>query len=792
MDSSDTYYKGGAICVEGNWITNPTTNSGDYFKTYPGIDRPVGYRSIPLEVRNCNFRNNGGNLGGAIFTDSELKVFACNFVQNYAKVETDKIGDNSVTYAGRGGAINASYNTVIVNSLFANNEADTSPSPDGGELRGVGGAVLLGEYASLHMINCDVVRNLAYAYPAIYCYKPNTGGKNYDGEQTLKTNNPHKIVNTIFWGNEVTGDSGLNMVANLSHDKYDNNKNAEMLWFCAYEAGKGNAPVNSKYNIDYRLQDYTGFGTLIPSLWTDKYNYLDADNTTIKKSTADNPDTDPGTGLNPVTCNIIIDSDNDAINGPNFINPSSKAGKAGYYTSADWMIGRINNLVDNGWTYLQQDLTGDDPKFVYIDDKGNTVGQSTSGAKAAGAGIYRRTAYDYDNVNTGETAVPIGSDEYMTYADGTGKAMLRISTDPNPTHHQTYIDLGVYEYQHVKLDPSVEDGHIDVLWVTQQERTSVSVADGKTWETATSDVQRAIETLLASRNGHDKEIRMLEGRYQPVYTINGNLGFTITTDISTGVVPPDWNGSDPKGVNSLTIRGGYSKDVQGLENIHDYPVYLFASERSGVDGNLLGHVFVIGDVRQRESSGNSSKQVTTNVKDFVVPVYLDGLTFCNIKSAPHYDIGGNSCSGGAAVFYKDQKKNQVNENGSLVGKSYVTENGTIVDSYTQYPISGTISDYPLYKLTMNRCDFRINGATSEVPAVTIGEGGGEALIYNSVFHSNTGSPLVATDTKVVNCTFALNGGEIKFSDKQGNSEMHNSVLWRNNGYETTAEWTGLT
>lgn len=759
VNSVYTYYKGGAICVEGNWITNHTTNSGDYFEN-TGIDRPVGYRSIPLEVRNCNFRNNGGCLGGAIFTDSELKVFACNFVQNYAKVETDKVNGTNVTYAGRGGAINASYNTVIVNSLFANNEADTNYPNDGGDLTGVGGAVLLGEYASLHMINCDVVRNLAYGYPAVFCYSANTGGKLSD--QDLVKNNPHKIVNTIFWGNEVTGESGMDKVANFAQDSNDNTKNAEMLWFCAYEKGKGNAPVNSNKNIDYRLQDYTGFGTFIPSLWTGKYNYLDADNTTIKESTEDNPDKDSGTGLNPVTCNIIIDSDNDAINGPNFINPSSKAGRAGYYTSADWMIGRINNLVDNGWTFLQQDLTGDNPTFEYEDVKVDGVTRN----QVKGAGIYRRTAYDYDNVNTGETAVPIGNDKYMTYADGTGKAMLRISTDPNPTHHQTYIDLGVYEYQHVKLDPAVEDGHIDVLWVTQQERTSASVADGRTWETATSDVQRAIETLLASRNGHDKEIRMLEGRYQPVYTINGNLGFTITTDISTGVVPPDWNGSTSKGVNSLTIRGGYSKDVQGLENIHDYPVYLFASERSGVDEDLLGHVFVIGDVRQRESTGSSTdKKVTTDVKDYVVPVYLDGLTFCNIKSKPHTDIAGESCSGGAAVFYKDQKKNQVKEDGSPVGKSYVTENGTTVTSgsvdYTQYTISGS-GDYPLYKLTMNRCDFRVNGSKSAVPAVTIGEGGGEALIYNSVFHSNAGSPLVATDTKVVNCTFALNGGEIIF------------------------------
>lgn len=766
VSSEHTYYKGGAICVEGNWITNPTTNSGDYFEN-TDIDRPVGYRNIPLEVRNCNFRNNGGCLGGAIFTDSELKVFACNFVQNYAEAKREKVDGANKFYSGSGGAINASYNTIIVNSLFANNQADTNFPDDGASADvGTGGAIIVGDNGSLHVINCDIVKNLAYAYPAIYCYKPNKGGKYSDGEQTLKTNNPHKIVNTIFWGNEVTGESELNKVANLSQDKYDKNKNAEMLWFCAYEEDKGNEPVNSK-NIDYRLQDYEGFGTFIPSLWTGKYNYLYTDNTTIKESTVDNPDKDPNTGLNPVTCNIIIASDNDAINGPNFINPSSKAGKAGYYTSADWMIGRINNLVDNGWTYLQQNLSGDNPTFVYEEEK------------AKGAGIYRHTAYDDKNVNTGETAVPIGNDEYMTYADGTGKSMLRISTDPNPTHHQTYIDLGVYEYQHVKLDPSVENEHVDVLWVTQQERTSASVADGRTWETATSDVQRAIETLLASRNGHDKEIRMLEGQYQPVYTINGNLGFTITTDISTSsIVPPV--GSTPEGVNSLTIRGGYSKDVQGLKNIHDYPVYLFASERSGVNEDLLGHIFVIGDVRQRESSGN----VTNDVKDYVVPVYFDGLTFCNIKSKDK--------DGGAAVFYKDQK---IDAN-TLVGKSYVTENGTPVDSYTQYPISGTESDYPLYKLTMNRCDFRINGSTSsttKVPAVTIGEGGGEALIYNSVFHSNAGSPLVATDTKVVNCTFALNDGVIKFSDKQDKckSEMHNSVLWCNNGYKTIAECTGL-
>ena len=52
VNSVYTYYKGGAICVEGNWTT------GDVFRKYTdgsgkAIERPVGYRSIPLEVRNC-------------------------------------------------------------------------------------------------------------------------------------------------------------------------------------------------------------------------------------------------------------------------------------------------------------------------------------------------------------------------------------------------------------------------------------------------------------------------------------------------------------------------------------------------------------------------------------------------------------------------------------------------------------------------------------------------------------------------------------------------------------------
>lgn len=750
VNSRYTYFKGGAICVEGNWTTgmkfmnhNTEAQEQDY--------SPVGFRNIPLELRNCTFMNNGGGRGGAIYTDGELKVFACNFAQNYARVGADTFEDGKrMSYAGRGGAINASYETIIINSIFANNEAD--PNGDTKTLSGVGGAVLLSNYAKLHVLNCDFVRNLAAGYPAIFCYQANKGitEANKGDVELLRADNPHKVINSIFWGNKSM-DSGMDKVINFHGYSDGSNSDTvypEALWFCAYEEGKGNKPVYSQNNIDYRLQNYEGYilspddsdrkytsnGTYIPYLWKDKYKELDIDNKTVIDGVGQNPDVVDG--MNPVTNNIIINSDNNAIDGPNFISPSTEAGKAGFYISADWMIGRINNLVDNGWTYLQQDLSDEDPDFCYKD------------GKIVGSGIYLSASYDYGKLSGARTAIPIGKDLYMSYSEGTGKPISRVSSDPNPTHHQTFIDIGVYEYQHVKLEPFIYD-EVDVLWVTEREKTG-GVSDGKTWATASSDLQRAIETLLASRNGHDKEIRMLEGNYQPVYTINGNLAFTVTTDVQTGITLPD---DEKHGVRSLTIRGGYSKELEGQENVENYPVCLYASERTGGDLNF-DHVFVIDDMRQRFSQ-KIGADIITEDKNYVIPVVLKGLNFSNTKAK-------NGNDGGVAVFYNAQ---------FVSTPTYWKDNDICADNTGE----------ELYKLTMSQCSFFNNGSQEEAsaPAVTIGkDNAGKALIYNSLFHSNKGNPLMAFNTKVVNCTFALNDRPILFVGKE--SELHNSILWRNN------------
>ena len=68
-----------------------------------------------------------------------------------------------------------------------------------------------------------------------------------------------------------------------------------------------------------------------------------------------------------MTNNIIISSNNDLTDGPNFISPSTTAGAKGHNESADWMIGRINNLTDNGWTYLEQN----DDKTAFVKKSGS-------------------------------------------------------------------------------------------------------------------------------------------------------------------------------------------------------------------------------------------------------------------------------------------------------------------------------------------------------------------------------------------------------------------------------------
>ena len=801
-EDTRTFYRGGGILVFGNWTTGQKLKHVD---TYP---RAVGYRNIPLEVRNCQFVDNGARLGGAIYSDSEVSIVQSSFVQNFAegKTETVKVSgaDTQISYSGRGGALNLCYEASIVNTIFANNEARraSTATDASNEAMGWGGAVSMGDFAALNMLNCDVVKNKAVAYPAIYLFKANQGGDVTTAtEATLKADNPTKIVNTVLWGNVTENASQTaerQKVVNYRTDYPSDNSSssgssgtsgtsgtsdAETLWFCAYEQDKGLEPkVLSTDEVDLRSVKYDK-DTYIPYAWK-----------SLEKTNSSTID------AHDKTNNIIISSQNEVTGGPNFIKPSTIAGCDGYDVSADWMIGRINNLVDNGWTYLQQnkDKDGYDkvPKTGYTEQVYD------------GSGIYWTVTYDI----LGDDLLPIGEDQYMSYANAAAgssdddKRIKRISNDPNPTHEQSYIDIGVYEYQHQVLKPA-EVGDLDLLWVTDQEQSGVK-ADGQTFATASSDLQRAIETLLSYRNGHRKEIRLLAGEYQPVYTLNGNLGFTIDTE-HVNVSAINGVGNDKYyGVASLTIQGGWSKEVKGQYNVEEYPAYIYSSQRTGVSDDNLAHVFVINNAQQIETStpsggGNKTHQYT----DHVVPITLEGIVFCNVIGKVHNDFTANTkkCRGGAAVYYKDQYDVELKSGEDRTHTNVdMDANGKAKRSTTQLLKAPVVTDGMKNhcpsnlldnKLTIRQCSFRFNSMNQiateagesipadavPLPAVTIGKGGGKTLIYNSVFHTNGGDALVATGTRVVNCTFAQNYGNVKFYDHSNTnpSEMHNSLLWLN-------------
>ena len=733
------YFKGGGIFVSGDQAVQPSTFKNDN-------DNDKGVRNIPLVVSNCLFVNNNARPGGAIYTDGTADIVGCSFVQNES-LSPDAADANDcefVTYSG-GGAIATDNALTVVNTIFANNEAKrgsgtiltpneltndavskpantTEAGKTGDELKGFGGVIWAGDDASVTLMNCNSVKNKAFSYPSVYNTKANT-------EDNLR----HFGLNCIFWGNEADTKDGGN-VHLMNYGSHDNP--VESLFFSAYEEGHG-LPVRVDNN-DYRQADVR-----YSKLFTETFH--------------------------KTTNNVIINGDNDAVDGPNFISPSQEAGYDGYMQSADWLVYRVNNLTDAGWGELDQNPDG----TFKTDDKGNYTGY----------GIYVNLAQFYNN-SYGLMLLPLGEDKYMNYADNGNEGtrqMHRISPDPLGTVTENYIDIGVYEYQHTQLH--VENGsEADVIWVAQNETTGQN--DGTSQETPTSDLQRAIETLLLSRNDHPKVVKIIGadeagtgGVFTPTYQLDdNNVGFQIHTGANTSIVALKKTiifGHSYE-AKSLTIEGGYAPNILGLRDPEAYPVKLVMDKKSYYTDNNVAYLFLISDAEQWGTQGNLSggvKDQETTVDKVTksslttgqaIPVTFDGLTFVN-SYANARPTETKSLTGGAAIYYKEQFKTEGGESGAKSTTTRLVGSG-------------------VPKLTIRNCVFQQSGAdgATTVPAVRIEQGGGRTLIYNSVFHSGSGNPLECTDTvSIVNCTFAMNGGHIKLSDAAtGTSSLYNSIIWQ--------------
>lgn len=771
VSNSNWFFRGGAIFVSGYPIKQETDT-----KTNP-TDMELAPRNIPMVIADCLFENNNARQGGAIYTDGQMDITGCSFIQNYSKSPDSGDANDEVytTYSG-GGCIATTNRLIVSNTIFANNEAQRGTGTmtigdgktadangfvkpvskledgkSGNDLAGYGGIIWGGIHSHIYLVNCNSVRNKAYAYPSVYNYLPN--GYTYDSSYKLVsggTTQYHYGINSIFWGNVATNtsDTHAKMLMNYGADPSTSN---EALYFSAYEDGHGlPATANaSKEATDYREADVTSWSQL-------------ADLNSI---------------VGKVNHNVILNSDNDATDGPNFISPSTVAGVDGYIASSDWLVSRINSLCDNGWGMIKQKVENGTATF---ETGSRTVAGTTY--TQYGVGAYFDLA-NYYNMMYGLTLLPIADDKYMRYADDnneeSSRNMLRVSNDPLSNATEDYIDIGVYEYQHSQL--YVADGkETDVIWVKEHETTGVE-SDGSTPEKATSDLQRAIETLLLSRNDHPKTIKIIQGTYQPEYQLDdNNVGFQIHMGPNESLVALKKkiiSGHDYK-ADSLIIEGGYSEELEGVRDPEAYPVRLEMNKNAGASVDNVAHLFYITDAEQWttagsggatgteiDNTGNITKKSTA--QDYALPIIFDGLTFANNYATD------NSKGAGAAIYYKEQ---------------FHTVNGS--KSTTEHLVGR--KDIP--KLTIRNCIFENNGAKGQntVPAVRIEQGGGSTLIYNSLFHSGSGNPIECTDTvSIVNCTFARNGGHIKLSGQAtGQSSLYNSIIWRDdsvNNYKTQFE-----
>ncbi len=817
-----TYYRGGGVLVDGNWFKATRTDEGelpesDENYTRAADPRSVGRRSIPLTVRNCEFTNNRAGAGGAIFSNGVVELYSCNFAQNAAKrrAETNAPAEAQRSN-GNGGAVFSSYVLSAVNTIFANNEAGVAEETGDlsllDEVGSRGGAVFHaanGQYGSMQLMNCNFVRNQALSYPALYVLYPNRGG-------LLRKENPHKVINSIFWQNVVrTGDDitvngeqkQMSLACNywnrinqafvaerleFTDSRTDDDGNpqiGEMLWFCAYEDGLGCVPHFDDRNvIDYRTAEYTDVDAADPTL--DKYIPVDVftnvtyyerdeDGNIVQKTATNNGE---NAKYKWVTNNIYLAADNNALDGPNFVNPSLGAGVNNYLPSADWMVSRQNNLTDNGWTRIRQSVTADENGTAYSCEFVDSDPSDNFPADAHGIYADTRKVRTQQGGSGLYIKMPIGDERYMQSAS-TDAILYRISKDPNPSQHQTFIDLGVYEYQHMPLIPSTAE-EVDILWVSTQEKPENGEANGSSWLQPTSDLQRAIETLLASRNNHRKQINIIEGNYSPIYTIDSYMSFTINTgSLNTAATLPEHRGTTANGdfgIHSLTFQGGWSKDVKDVRDVEAYPTVWEMAGRSGVASEKMSTLLRISDAHNWYNTGSAATTVpaTGEQKQRVIPIEIDGVTFQNTYG--NQPESGSDMGEGAAIHYAPQYQYKLNSS----GKPFGTEGNYIIDTETGGEKKLALAPAGKPKLTIGRSVCRLNGTGSTVPAVTIGEGGGYSIIYNTLFHSNAGRSLTANNTRVVNCTFALNGDKVKLLDDRSattstHSLLMNSLLWRN-------------
>lgn len=206
---------------------------------------------------------------------------------------------------------------------------------------------------------------------------------------------------------------------------------------------------------------------------------------------------------------VRLDSENNAVNGPRFDDPSTVAGTEGNKASAKWEPVAISVLVDAGDGWL------DAAKLGMVEAEG-----------AYKTWMHENLAPSYQTLYMKGTA--------SRYAGPTGK-------DGKPMNKN--IDIGVFEYQYPE---KLSDR--DVVYVAT---TESGKRDGSSWDNATSDLRGALNAMANATNSSktEKEVHIKSG----TYTMGNSL---IVGDIAYQI---SMSGTDNTHVSALTVNGSYNE-----------------------------------------------------------------------------------------------------------------------------------------------------------------------------------------------------------------------------------------
>ena len=205
---------------------------------------------------------------------------------------------------------------------------------------------------------------------------------------------------------------------------------------------------------------------------------------------------------------VLLDQENNAVNGPRFDDPSTVVGTEGNKVSAKWEPVAISVLVDAGDGQLaaaESDMT-----------------QATGAYKEWMTGDFASYNTLYMKSTASRYAGPTGPD---------GKPMVK------------KIDIGVFEYQYPE---KLSDR--DIVYVAT---TESGKRDGSSWDNATSDLRGALNAMANATGGlkTEKEVHIKSG----TYTMGNNL---IVGDIAYQI---SMSGTDNTYVSALTVNGSYNE-----------------------------------------------------------------------------------------------------------------------------------------------------------------------------------------------------------------------------------------